>query len=308
VQVPELYLAVRLHLEPVIRTRREVLAKASHTVATPPTPQELRSATLIMLAQMALETNRFKAVMNYNLGGIKCPKGWEGCVQDFATREHWTPEELDAFRRTAPSDTRIEDAGPSETPGKRIYVIRDRFVAFESLAEAVAHHCAFFVGRWAPSKKDPAALEWKHGRYAVAIDRALENDALGFVRNLSALGYFTAPPEIYSRSVASIAREYDRTIPADPIEAPKPATPEPEAPAELVSIAASAEPGQGATNAPKPEPLAPVTPKGPQTVATAPESLPRIGEPLEVERPWWIRLLRWLFVTTARLLARRPLP
>jgi hypothetical protein len=107
---------------------------------------------------------------------------------------------------------------------------------------------------------------------------------------------------VYSKSVASLAREYERAIPADaPTLEPKPPAPV----VELVSVAAALPAPQGkpidAPVAPSPPPVdAPA-----QTAATAPETLPRIGNPAPLVRvPWFVRLFG-LFV---RLFVRRPMP
>lgn len=304
VAIPDLYLAVRLQLETLIAERNAATAQASASVAQP-SSRDFRNATVIMLAQMALETNRFKAIQNYNLGGIKCPKGWTECYQHFTTREHFAPDIAEKYIREAPPGTTVEHVD-DDADGKWILVFRgahpmNRFVAFETLEDAVSHHCGFMVGRMGANKKT-GAREWQPARYAQAIDRALENDPLGFVTELRAKGYFTADPKVYSKSVFSIAREYDRTIPADvPKLEPKPTT----APRELVSLAASTQAPQGepirTPDEPKPAPVdAPA-----QTVTTAPETLPRIGNPAPLVRvPWFVRLLQLVI----RLFVRRPMP
>ena len=67
----EVYMALRLQLE--AQLGRE---------------QTTRAGTMILLGQMALETGRFEATMNYNFGGVKCSPNWKGCWQHFATTEH----------------------------------------------------------------------------------------------------------------------------------------------------------------------------------------------------------------------------
>ena len=167
----------------------------------------------------------------------------------------------------------------------------NRFVAFATLADAVAHHCAFMVGK-------PAPDGFREARYVEAVDAALANDPLAFVTKLRDKGYFTADPKVYSKNVASIAREYAKLVPDTAPAAPT-------RPVEaLVSLAATVpapEPETPRVEAPAaPGEPAPVTPP-----PVAPVDLPRIGEPLaQAHRPWWIRLLVWL----GRVLVRRPLP
>jgi hypothetical protein len=305
VSIPDLYLAIRLQIEPLIAARRAWLLEAKGVQLAEPTPRDVRNAVVIMLAQMALETNRFKSIQNYNLGGIKCPKGWTECYQHFATREHFAREIAERYIREAPPGTTVEHVDDDDD-GKWILVFRgphpmNRFVAFESLEGAVAHHCGFMIGRLAENATT-GRPEWKNARYVDAVERALQNDALGFVTELREKGYFTADPKVYSKSVTSLAREYERAIPADaPTLEPKPPAPV----VELVSVAASAPAPQGkpidAPVAPSPPPVdAPA-----QTAATAPQTLPRIGNPAPLARvPWFLRL----FGLLARLFVRRPMP
>ena len=66
--------------------------------------QPTREATTILLGQMALETGRFRSVMNYNLGGIKCPKNWPGCWQHFTTTERLPQATAEKYLREVPLD------------------------------------------------------------------------------------------------------------------------------------------------------------------------------------------------------------
>lgn len=263
----EVYLALRLQLEAQL--------------GSPPT----REATTILLGQMALETGRFKSAMNYNLGGIKCPKNWPGCWQHFTTLERLPITAAEKYLREVPADATVEVVEKSDTTwtlrfrGKHPV---NRFVAFETLEAAVEHHVAFLLGR-----------------YRSAVEIAVRTgDAEAYVRRCYELRYFTADPDGYAKSVASLAREYARTLPADPI-------PEPTRPVDVpVSIAATVA-------APEPEtarveaPASPTQPVSPAPPPVAPLALPRIGEPLtEPQRPWWVRMLVWF----ARLLARRHMP
>ena len=289
VAIPELYLAVRLQLEPLVAARRAEQGRPAATA------EELRAATVIMLAQMALENGRFKSISNYNLGGIKCPRGWTECYQHFTTREHFAPPVASKYMAEAPAGTKVTKVG-EDADGKWILTFSgphpmNRFVAFETLADAVAHHCAFMVGK-------PAADGFREGRYVKAVDAALENDPLGFVTELRDKGYFTADPKVYSKNVASIAREYARLVPAD---APAPPARPVDASLTLAATLAPPEP-ETARSEPPARPAEPAPLPVPVAVVAAP--LPRIGEPLEVRRPWWVRLLGLVL----RLFARRPMP
>jgi len=289
VAIPELYLAVRLQLEPLVTARRAEQGKPA------PSAEELRAATVIMLAQMALETGRFKSISNYNLGGIKCPKGWTECYQHFTTREHFAPPVASKYMAEAPAGTKVTKVG-EDADGKWILSFSgphpmNRFVAFETLADAVAHHCAFMVGK-------PAPDGFREARYVEAVDAALENDPLGFVVKLREKGYFTADPKVYSKNVASIAREYARMVPADAAPPARPVEPS----VSLAATVPAAEPETPRHEAPgAPAEPAPLPVPVPAVVAAP---LPRIGDRLEVRKPWWLRLLGVL----VRLFVRKPLP
>jgi hypothetical protein len=251
-----------------------------------------RHAAVVLLGQMALETGRFRAVQNYNLGGIKCPRNWPGCWQHFTTTERLPASVAAKYMAEVPPDAAVELV----TRDGDLWTLRfrgrhpvNRFVAFESLEAAVQHHVAFLLGR-----------------YRSAVTIAVETgDARAYVRECHRLKYFTGPPDTYADGVASLAREYDRTMPADP-PAPTP-IPAPQPPQDApVTIAATAprhERPKAQDEAPGKGAAGPVLP--PVLVPT----LPRIGDPApERERPWWWRFLGWMFRTIGRALARRPLP
>ena len=245
-----------------------------------------REATTILLGQMALETGRFRSVMNYNLGGIKCPTKWPGCWQHFTTTERLPASIAERYLREVPPEATVElvtrngDLWTLRFKGKHPV---NRFVAFESLEAAVEHHVAFLLGR-----------------YRSAVELAMTTgSAEAYVQRCYELRYFTADPEGYAKSVASLAREYRRTLPPDTAPAA------PARPVEaLVSLAATVPAPEPQT--PRVEaPTAPGEPAAPAPPPVAPVTLPRIGEPLaEAPRPWWLRLLVWL----GRVLVRRSLP
>lgn len=262
----DVYLALRLQLEAQL--------------GSPPS----RETTTILLGQMALETGRFRSAMNFNLGGIKCPRNWPGCWQHFTTTERLPITAAEKYLRDVPPDATVEIVDRDEATwtlrfrGKHPV---NRFVAFESLEAAVEHHVAFLLGR-----------------YRSAVDIAVATgDATAYVRRCYELRYFTADPEGYAKSVASLAREYARTLPPDPV--PEPTRPV-DVPVSVAATVAAPEPETARIEAPA-QPAQPVAPIPP----IVPVMLPRVGEPMtEPVRPWWVRLLLWF----ARLLIRRPLP
>ena len=264
----EVFLALRLQL-------------AAQLGAPPP-----REAVAIMLGQMALETGRFRSVMNYNLGGIKCSKSWPGCWQHFATTERLPMRTAQKYLDEVPQDSTVElversgDLWTLRFKGKHPV---NRFVAFESLDAAIEHHVAFLLGR-----------------YRSAVEVAVSTrDAEAYVTECHRLGYFTGDADTYRASVRSLAREYARTMPADPApEAPR--SPE-AAPVSLAASVPAPEPETPAMTLPSP--AAPSQPAALPPIATP--MLPRIGEPAPLEElPWYVRILLWL----GRLLLRRPMP
>lgn len=254
----EVYMALRLQLE--AQLGRE---------------QTTRAGTVILLGQMALETARFEATMNYNFGGVKCSPKWPGCWQHFTTTEHFAEAEAARYIAEAPPGTKVERIGVDDT-GKVILRFSGRhpmtkFRAYETLDDAVASHVRFLLG----------------ARYRNAVHLAMAGRADDYAQALRVAGYYTGDAATYARSVRKLAREYDEKMPKDSIPAPP-------RPSEAVVSVAASVPAPMVVEAV----LAPVAPPQPSPVApppVAPVELPRIGEPAPVAVvPWWLRLLRWL--------------
>lgn len=268
----EVYLALRLQLE--AQLGRE---------------QTTRAGTMILLGQMALETGRFKASMNYNLGGVKCGPTWQGCWQHFTTTEHFAPADARKYMAEAPPGSSVEYIG-ADADGKWILKFSgkhpmNRFRAFESLDDAVAAHVRFLLG----------------ARYRQAVMLAMAARPDDYARALRIAGYYTGDANDYAKNVRQLAREYDHTLPEDPA----PPTQPKDAPAQPDALAVAA-----AVKTPvvaPPEPIAPPEPVLPPPVVAV--TLPRVGEKKEEEpRPWWVRLVVWLTRGLIRLLVRRRLP
>lgn len=248
----EVYLALRLQLD--AQLGRE---------------QVTRAGAMILVGQMALETGRFKASMNYNLGGVKCGSNWAGCWQHFATTEHLSPATSAEYLAHVPEGAKVEHVG---TDAKGLWILRfsgrhpvNRFRAYETLDVAMESHVRFLLGK----------------RYRAAVFLAMAGKAGDYSRALRVAGYYSGDPDDYARSVASLAKEYDRELPAD--AAPSVPVPEP------LTMAASLPPADAQNERHEP-PTPPVAPPPSMTVV-----LPRVGEPLPViALPWWLRLLRWL--------------
>lgn len=260
----EVYMALRLQLEAQLGKE-----------------QTTRAGAMILLGQMALETGRFEATMNYNFGGIKCGPNWKGCWQYFPTTEHVSEDEAARYLATVPPGAKVERIGVDDT-GKVILRFSgrhpvNRFRAYETLDDAVAHHVAFLLGK----------------RYRTAVHLAMAGRADDYAIALRSAGYYTGDAATYARNVRLLAREYDGKMPPEPVPAPtRPAD-------EVVSVAATVAP---------PEPETPaVAPPGPKDEAPAPvvvvppvAPLPQVGTGLtrEEPRPWWVRLLAFLFRLT----------
>jgi hypothetical protein len=141
----------------------------------------------------------------------------------------------------------------------------NRFRAYETLDVAMESHVRFLLGK----------------RYRAAVFLAMEGKAGDYSRALRVAGYYSGDPDDYARNVSSLAKEYDRSLPAD--AAPSVPVPEP------LTMAASLPPVDAKNERHEP-PTPPVAPPPAMTVA-----LPRVGDPLPVAAlPWWLRLLRWL--------------
>lgn len=255
----EVYMALRLQLE--AQLGRE---------------QTTRAGTMILLGQMALETGRFKATMNYNFGGVKCSPNWSGCWQHFTTTEHVAEAEAAGYLANVPKGATVERVGVDDT-GKVILRFAgrhpvNRFRAYETLDEAVASHVRFLLGQ----------------RYRPSVHLAMAGRADDYAISLRAAGYYTGDAASYARNVRQLAREYDGAMPPEPTQ-PAPA-PEPARP-EVVTIATTTSPPDAVEPAKAPqEPVAPVV--------LPPVVLPQIGTGLKTDeepRPWWVRLLGWLF-------------
>lgn len=249
----EVYMALRLQLE--AQLGRE---------------QTTRAGTMILLGQMALETGRFQATMNYNFGGVKCGPSWKGCWQHFTTTEHVSESEAQVHLAHVPPGATVERVGVGDD-GRVILRFSgrhpvNRFRAYETLDDAVAGHVRFLLGQ----------------RYRSSVHLAMAGRADDYAISLRAAGYYTGDAATYARNVRQLAREYDQTMPPD---APK------EAPAPVVVTVAASTVESPALAPPGPKDEAPRVPSPPPVAP-----LPQIGVALQREepRPWWVRLLVWL--------------
>ena len=236
-----------------------------------------RQGALILLAQMALETGRFKSCMNFNLGGIKASKKWAGDFQHFTTLEVLPMALAAKYLEDVPVDSTVEIIKTVEGMSTVRFAGRhpvNKFVAFETMNSAMEHHVGFLLGR-----------------YRSAVECAMAGKEEAFVSELYRLKYFTGDRASYTKSVASLTREYDRTFAPDaPPVAPTPPV------VELVTIAAMvAPPDEIRPKIPPPGP-APATP------LPLPPVVPVVilATTKKAERPWGIRLLLWLLARFTR--------
>lgn len=252
----EVYMALRLQLEAQLGKE-----------------QTTRAGTMILLGQMALETGRFEATMNYNFGGVKCGPTWRGCWQHFPTTEHLDEDSARVYLTTVPPGAKVERIGVDDS-GKVILRFSGRhpvnkFRAYETLDDAIGSHVAFLLGK----------------RYRTAVMLAMAGRADDYAIALRSAGYYTGDAATYARSVRLLAKEYDGKMPPEPAPAPEPPRP------EVVTVAATVAPSPAAEPAKAPQESA-------AAVAVPPVvPLPQIGTGLakdEEPRPWWVRLLVWL--------------
>ena len=230
-----------------------------------------RQGALILLAQMALETGRFKSCMNFNLGGIKASKKWAGDYQHFTTLEVLPMALAAKYMADVPADSTVEVIKTVDGMSTVRFAGRhpvNKFVAFESMNSAMEHHVGFLLGR-----------------YRSAVECAMGGSATGFVSELYRLKYFTGDRASYEKSVASLASEYERTFAPDVA----PVAPTPPV-VELVTVAAMVAPVAEARPAIPPSGPAPLSPIPPPPVVPIVAMAPTKKEP----RPWGIRLLFWL--------------
>jgi hypothetical protein len=174
----------------------DALAKAA--------PELGRPSLLLLLGHSALETGKWAAMWNHNIGNAKGTPGGQG---------HWTFLPFcDEYLKPAHAASLIAKARP-RTDGKSgpdavlggktqadgdVQVLfypsnpADCFRAFESLEEGVADH-----------------LQLLRRRFASAWRFVEAGDVLAFCRALGASNYFTAAIEPYAKAVADWVERLD---------------------------------------------------------------------------------------------------
>ncbi|MDB4993784.1 MAG: hypothetical protein JWM74_1216, partial [Myxococcaceae bacterium] len=146
----------------------------------------------VLVAQSAFETNRWRACMNWNLGGIKSDGS--------ALHAYYTTTEVVrravAEKEIAAHPTTVELAADDGHENVTVRVHPDhpwcRFRAYRSLEQSAAG----FVGLLA------------NPRYRPALDAARDEDPERFVRLLKVGQYFTGDVESYVRNVCDLFEEF----------------------------------------------------------------------------------------------------
>ena len=137
-----------------------------------------RAAILVLMAQSAHETARWKAVHNFNIGNVKSVQGDGFDYTHFRCRE-----------RENGVDRWYDPPHPAT-----------RFRAFRTLREGVVDHLAFLKR----SKR--------YGKAWAALERGRPYE---FATELKAVGYYTDPVEVYARALLRFFDEFDRTVPLE---------------------------------------------------------------------------------------------
>jgi len=154
------------------------------------------TATLALaLAKTALETGRWQKMYGWCWGNIKASLSYEGLYQCYPCNEvikgqivWFSPRGRLSGKGGAVVAEPYEDP-----PGHP----QTRFRAYASAYDGAYDYVRF-----------QASLV----RYERAWQRLLDGDVEGYVRSLSAAGYFTAPVETYLKTVRSLYSEFTRKL------------------------------------------------------------------------------------------------
>jgi hypothetical protein len=191
---------------------------------------------------------------------MKCPPGWRGDWQYFATREVVSAARAAKYLKASTPDATVRIVDSTLAPARVTILVSgkhplNKFCSFDSLESAVRYHVHVLCGR-----------------YRSAVNEAIEGHAFAFAQELHAKRYFTGDPTQYGSSVASLAREYERTIPADPPLVAKP-------------ISLPTAPPAGPLETPPVQDVA----RAEQPPAATSETIVEVPA-----RPWWVAVANWL--------------
>lgn len=154
---------------------------------------------MTLLAQVVLESGHFRYVRNYNLGGIKTTRNWEGDWQHFTTTEYFRKSLADRYLNNPEPSGRVELI---EIDKNGIHKLRisgrhsvNKFVSFSTLEAYCDHHIKLLTGLYKP-----------------ATELAMVGDVRGFCFKLREIGYYTDSAERYYFNVNSLMKTYEKKI------------------------------------------------------------------------------------------------
>lgn len=172
-----------------------------------------KESLLVLMAQSALETGRWKYIHNYNLGNAKSVDGDGRDFSFYACNEIFP----------LPVAAAYEAGSTSEHPAK----ITEKRSDGKAVVWFYPEHPGCRFRSYQVVREDGTIDEWTslihgmtdylgllHDRFRSAWERVLDGDAAGFVDQLHAHGYFTADLAGYKNSVVSLFNEF-RKLPLD---------------------------------------------------------------------------------------------
>ena len=149
----------------------------------------------VLMAQTALETQRWQKMIAFSIGGMKCGPEVDHCY--YSTTEHLRENIADAYLRQSTPAAPVELVSDV---GNGVFVIKlmpkhpgCRFRAFETLQDSCCYHVQELANRW------PAA--W---------NAAVDGNSDKFVRELKHGRYFSGDVDVYRKSVNSLFAEFQR--------------------------------------------------------------------------------------------------
>lgn len=149
----------------------------------------------VLFAQAAIESRYLQSAPGNNPFGIKFVPGRHKSKQLLRTREWFAPEDIAPWLMRQPGRSIIREEGGPDARGRRLYVVKDWFAAYESLEEAIADYVRLLTrGRY-----EEAWREYQQTR-----------DWRRLMHRIAEAGYATAPD--YARVLLSVLD--DRAIAA----------------------------------------------------------------------------------------------
>lgn len=145
----------------------------------------------ILMAQSALETGRWKKVINNNVGNIKSVPGRDYCF--VATTERMTSTSAHQMADASALVRILKDDGKMATALFYPPHSMCRFRSFPDLDTGIVEYLALL----------------EH-RYEKAWQSVLSGNPSQFASNLHSLGYYTADPAEYTKAVVSLFNEFSR--------------------------------------------------------------------------------------------------